>query len=181
MTERPKVKVQIEWGDIKHTVEGDLETVVQEVMKFAATVLPNYSLASKLTFAPDYSSMVDDLSETVKLTPDGEAVFLKPEMSAEQSISLVLLATRVAHAVGARPGVDMSPESISKAIGKSVKTVRNTLAMMGKTGVVERTNEGNYKLSIQGIRKAHEIAKGVTARAATSQPIVSETKVTAQG
>ncbi len=178
MTERPKVKVQIEWGDIKHIVEGDLETVIQEVMKFAAQVLPNYSLASKLTFAPDYSAMVDDLSETVKLTPDGEAVFLKPEMSAEQSISLVLLATRVAHAVGARPSVDMSPESISKAIGKSVKTVRNTLAMMGKTGIVERTSEANYKLSIQGIRKSHEIAKGVTARSAVSKP---EAKVTATG
>ena len=45
MAERPKIKVQIEWGDIKHTVEGDLETVVQEVMRFAAQVLPNYSLA----------------------------------------------------------------------------------------------------------------------------------------
>ena len=38
MTERPKIKVQIEWGDIKHTVEGDLETVVQEVMRLAAQV-----------------------------------------------------------------------------------------------------------------------------------------------
>ncbi len=169
MIERPKVKVQIEWGDIKHTVEGDLETVVQEVMRFAAQVLPNYSLASKLTFSPDYSAMVDDLSETVKLTPDGEAVFLKPEMPAEQAIALVLLATRVAHAVGARPNVDMSPENISKAIGKSVKTVRNTIAMMNKTGTIERTNEGNYKLSIQGIRKSHEIAKTLTARTAVTK------------
>src|SRR5260370_42168653 len=143
MTERPKIKVQIEWGDIKHTVEGDLETVVQEVMRFAAQVLPNYSLASKLTFAPDYSSMVDDLSETVKLTPEGEAVFLKPEMSAENSISLVLLATRGAHAVGARPTVDMRPENISKGIVKSDKTVRNNLAMVWQPGNVERTNEEN--------------------------------------
>src|SRR5947208_16488446 len=118
MTERPKVKVQIEWGDIKHTVEGDLETVVQEVMRFAAQVLPNDSLASKLSFSPDYSSMVDDLSETVKLTPDGEAVSLKPEMSAEQSIAIVLLATRDAHAVGTRPSVGLSPETSSKAIEK---------------------------------------------------------------
>ncbi len=55
MTEKPKVKVQIEWGDVKHTVEGDLESVVREVMQFAAKVLPNYTLASKLTFSPDYS------------------------------------------------------------------------------------------------------------------------------
>ena len=178
MSEHPKIKVQIEWGDIKHTVEGDLETVVREVMQFAARVLPNYSLASKLTFAPDYSSMVDDLSEAVKLTMDGEAVLLKPEMSAENSIALVLLATRVANAVGTRPSVDMSPENISRAIGKAVKTVRNTLAMLVKTGVVERTAEGNYKLTIQGIRKSHEIAKGLTARAASAP---SETKVTAPG
>src|SRR6516225_10143670 len=97
MSENPKIKVSIEWGDIKHTAEGDLETVVREVMQFAAKVLPNYSLASKLTFSPDYSSMVDDLSSVVQLTPQGEAVLLKTEMSAESSISLVLLSARVAH------------------------------------------------------------------------------------
>src|SRR3972149_5185336 len=178
MTESPKIKVQIEWGDIKHTAEGDLETVVREVMHFAAKVLPNYSLASKLTFSPDYSAMVDDLSENVKLTPEGEVVLLKHKMPAENSIALVLLAVRVANAVGTRPTTDMSPEAMSRAIGKAVKTVRNTLALLVKTGVVERTPEGNYKLTIQGIRKSHEIAKALTARAASSPP---ETKVTAPG
>src|SRR5436309_9472599 len=181
MTEKPKVKVQIEWGDVKHTVEGDLESVVREVMQFAAKVLPNYTLASKLTFSPDYSSMVDDLSESVKLTPEGEAVFLKPELSAETSIALVLLAVRVANAVGTRPTVDMSPDSISKAIGKSVKTVRNTLALLTKTGVVERSSEGNYKLTIQGIRKSHEIARGMTDRSSSSTPSQTQTEVTASG
>src|SRR6059058_2081658 len=125
MTERPKIKVQIEWGDIKHTVEGDLETVVQEVMRFAAQVLPNYSLASKLTFSPDYSSMVDDLSETVKLTPEGEAVFLKPEMSAEQSIALVLLATRVAHAVGTRFNFELQAAATEDNIVLSLTTAHS--------------------------------------------------------
>jgi DNA-binding transcriptional ArsR family regulator len=171
MSERPKIKVQIEWGDMKHTVEGDLESVVREVMQFAAKVLPNYTLASKLTFTPDYSSMVDDLSENVKLTPEGEAVLLKPELSAENSIALVLLAVRVANVVGTRPTVDMSPEMLSKAIGKSVKTVRNTLALLTKTGVIERTGEGNYKLTIQGIRRTHEAARKMTARSvSSSQP-----------
>ncbi len=177
MSERPKIKVQIEWGDIKHTAEGDLETVIREVMTFVARVLPNYSLASKLTFSPDYSSMVDDLSETVNLTPEGEVVLLKPEMSAESSIALVLLAARVANAVGTRPTVEMTPDMISRAIGKAVKTVRNTLAMLVKTGIVERTVDGNYKLTMQGIRKAHEIARAMNARTATT----SEKQVTATG
>ncbi len=163
MPEQPKIKVQIEWGDIKHTAEGDLETVVREVMQFAAKVLPNYSLASKLTFSPDYSSMVDDLSSAVQLTPEGEAVLLKPEMSAENSIAMVLLAARVAHAVGTRPNVQMDPD---------------TLAMMTKTGLIDRTSDGAYKLSMQGIRKAHEIAKGLTARAASSP---AQKTVTASG
>src|SRR5438046_7729282 len=168
MTEQPKIKVSIEWGDIKHTAEGDLETVVREVMQFAAKVLPNYSLASKLTFSPEYSSMVDDLSSAVQLTPEGEAVLLKPEMSAENSIAMVLLAARVAHAVGTRPSVEMDPEGISRAIGKAVKTVRNTPAMMTKTGIIDRTGDGGYKLRIRGVRKSPEIAKGLTARSARS-------------
>ncbi len=178
MSERPKVKVQIEWGDIKHTAEGDLDTVVREIMQFAAKVLPNYSLASKLTFSPDYSLMVDDLSELVKLTPEGEVVLWKPGMSAENTIALVLLAVRVANAVGTRPTAEMSPDTISRAIGKAVKTVRNTLAILVKTGIVERTSEGNYRLTIQGIRKAHETARGITGRAASAP---SETEVTATG
>jgi len=176
MPEPPRVKVQIEWGDMKHTVEGDLDTVIREVVQFAAKVLPNYSLASKLTFAPDYTSMVDDLSETVKLTPEGEVVLLKPEMSAENSISLVLLASKVASVVGTKSAADMSPEVISRATGKAVKTVRNTLAILTKTGIVERTGEGNYRLTIQGIRKSHETARGMNPRA-----VATEKQVTATG
>src|SRR5215510_13294408 len=95
--DQPRVKVQIEWGDMKHTVEGDLESVMREIIQFAAKVLPNYTLASKLTFAPDYTAIVNDISEKVKLTPEGEAVLLRHDMSAESSISLVLLATKVAN------------------------------------------------------------------------------------
>ncbi len=176
MPEPPKVRVQIEWGDMKHTVEGDLDSVIREVVQFAAKVLPNYSLASKLTFAPDYTSIVDDLSETVKLTPEGEAVLLKPEMSAENSISLVLLASKVASVVGTKSTADVSPEMISRATGKAVKTIRNTLAILTKTGMVERTSEGNYRLTIQGIRKSHETARGMNPR-----PVATEKQVTATG
>ena len=176
MPEPAKVKVQIEWGDMKHTVEGDLDSVIREVIQFAAKVLPNYSLASKLTFAPDYASMVDDLSETVKLTPEGEALLLKTEMSAENSITLVLLASKVASVVGTRSSADMRPEIISRATGKAVKTVRNTLAILTKTGIVERTTDGNYRLTIQGIRKSHEAARGMNPR-----PVATEKQVTATG
>src|SRR5256886_14910296 len=89
-------------------------------------------------------------------------------MSAENSIAIVLLAARVPHAVGTRPNVQMDPEAISRSIGKAIKTVRNTLAMMTKTGLIDRTSDGSYKLSMQGIRKAHEIAKSLTARAAST-------------
>jgi DNA-binding IclR family transcriptional regulator len=72
----------------------------------------------------------------------------------------------------------MDPEAISRSIGKAVKTVRNTLAMMTKTGLIDRTSGGSYKLSMQGIRKAHEIAKSLTARAASTP---TEKPVTASG
>jgi hypothetical protein len=175
MPEQPRVKVQIEWGDMKHTVEGDLDTVIREVIQFAAKVLPNYTLASKLTFSPDYTSMVDDLSETVKLTPQGEAVLLRQDMSAETSISLVLLAAKVASAVGTRSNAEMSPDNISRATGKAVKTIRNTLAILTKTGIVERTSTGDYRLTTQGIRKSHEAARGMSPRTVTMEKQVTTT------
>jgi hypothetical protein len=50
--------------------------------------------------------------------------------------------------------------------------------MMTKTGLIDRTSDGSYKLSMQGIRKAHEIAKGLTAKAALTP---TEKPVTASG
>ena len=175
MPEQSRVKVQIEWGDMKHTVEGDLESVMREIIQFAAKVLPNYTLASKLTFAPDYTSMVDDLSEKVKLTPEGEGILLKQNLSAENSISLVLLASKVANALGTRPTAEMSPDMISRATGKAVKTVRNTLAILAKNGTVERTSAGDYKLTIQGIRKSHE-----NTRAMSTPTVTTEKQVTSK-
>src|SRR5437660_11249321 len=99
-------------------------------------------------------------------------------MSAENSIAMVLLAARVADAVGTRPNVEMDPEAISRPIGKAIKTVRNTLAMMTKTGLIDRTSDASYKLSMQGIRKAHEIPKGLTAKADSSP---AQKTVTASG
>ena len=100
MPDQPKVKVTIEWGDMKHTVEGDPESVMREIIQFAVKFLPNYNLASKLTFSPDYTSMIDDLSEKVKITPEGEGLLIKQDLSAENSIALVLLASKVANALG---------------------------------------------------------------------------------
>src|SRR5260370_35862231 len=100
MPDQPKIKVSMEWGDIKHTAEGDLETVVREAMQFAAKVLPNYSLASKLTFSPDYSSMVADLSSAAHLTPAGNAGLLKPEMPPKNSTPMVPLPARSPQAAG---------------------------------------------------------------------------------
>ncbi len=179
MPAQPRVKVQIEWGDMRHTVEGDLESVMREIIQFAAKVLPNYTLASKLTFAPDYASIVDDISEKVKLTPEGEAILLNQDMSAENSISLVLLASKVANALGTRPTAEMSPDMISRATGKAVKTVRNTLAILAKNGLVERTDAGDYKLTIQGIQKSQENARGPVHRAVITEKASVPDRVTA--
>jgi Mn-dependent DtxR family transcriptional regulator len=75
----------------------------------------------------------------------------------------------------------MAPEAISKSIGRAVKTVRNTLATMTKTGIIDRTNDGGYKLTIQGIRKAHEAARSLTAKQSIPRPESSGKEVQTSG
>ncbi|MEM3061689.1 MAG: hypothetical protein QW265_04695 [Candidatus Bathyarchaeia archaeon] len=156
MSEKPKLKVQIELEGIKHTVEGSVDEVVHEIIKFVSKVIPNYQVVSKIMFTPDYISMLNDLSNFINITEDGKILLIESSLSSDQAIGLTLLGAHLAHKIGKRESEEMSVEEIAKSINKAMKTIRNTLVQMVNTNVIERTGRGTYRITIPGSREVHE-------------------------
>ena len=153
-----KIKVQIELGELKHTIEGGSEEVIKEIIAFLSKIYPTYDIASKLVYVPDYSKILANLSSFVNLTLDGEIILLKHFSSTDEAIGAALLTAYVASKLGKREDT-LSVEELTRITGKSEKTVRNTLAEMIKAGIVERVEKGTYRITPLGVREVNESIK----------------------
>ncbi len=159
MTEKPQIKVQIELNGLRHIAEGDSEHVIREVIQFISEVCPQFDIASRLVWTPNYAEMLDDISKLAKVSPSGEIMIRDVLPSSDQAIGLALLCAHVAHKFGKRTLDEMSVEEISSVVGKAIKTVRNTLVEMIKASLVQRTGRGAYSITMNGLREVQEAAK----------------------
>ncbi len=157
--EEKKVRVQIEYNGLKHSVEGSVEEAIKEVVNFLSKVCPTYDVASKIIYAPNYIEILNDLSEIVNLTPNGELILLKQIPSTDEAIGVLLLAVEVAYKLGKRKTNALSAEELTKILGKAEKTIRNTIAEMIKAGLIERIEKGTYHITIVGVKEVSEFIK----------------------
>jgi len=157
--ETKKVKVQVEYNGLKHTVEGSVEEAIREIVSFLSKVCPTYDVASKIIYAPDYTEILNDLSEIVNLTPNGELILLKQIPSTDEAIGVLLLTVEVAYKLGKRYSNALSAEELTKILGKAEKTIRNTIAEMIKAGLIERIEKGMYHITTVGIKEVREFIK----------------------
>jgi hypothetical protein len=178
MIQVPQIKVQVELNGLRHVVEGDSDHVIREVIQFISKVCPQFDIASRLVWTPDYAEMLDDISKLAKISPSGEIVIKEVVLSSDQAIGLVLLCAHVAHKFGKRTDDDVSVEEISSAVGKAIKTVRNTLVEMIKAGLVERTGRGTYSISMNGLIEVQEAAKELSENENSSNNPIPQTQNT---
>jgi len=161
LSETERLKVTIEWKDMKHVAEGDADTVFKEVTAFIIKIFPTLEPLSKIMFTPDFTAMLTDLSSLVNIGPNGEIILLRSGLSADQAIGLTLLGSQVASKIGKKPSDDMSVEELASSIRKTSKTVRNTVVEMCKTALVERTGRGTYRITTIGMKELLDDVKAM--------------------
>jgi hypothetical protein len=145
--------VEIQYGDLKHIVEGDVEQVLVELMKFFSNIYPALEIISKVSFTPDYAQLTRIISEFVNIGPDGEIILVKSGLSADRAIGVVLLGAHVAKKIGKKLADDMSVEELASSTRKALKTVRNTIVEMAKSNILERTGRGTYHITTVGTKE----------------------------
>jgi len=159
LSQEPRLKVQIEHGEFKHTFEGEPEKVLRAIAQYITKIYPAYDIATRIVYTPDYLTLMDEISSFVNITSDGQPILLRTDLSTDQAVAAILLAVQIAFKLGKRDSDEAQAEEITQAIGKAQKTIQNTLTEMSKAGIVQRVAKGSYRLTAAGTREVQETLK----------------------
>jgi predicted transcriptional regulator len=154
-----QVKVQIDIDGIHFESSGTAEELIPQILQFVSHTIPTYDLARKLMYVPDLAGMADRVSEFAKMTNSSQLLLTQNELPAERSISIVLFMAHLAAKFAKRPSDSLNIEEIATAVSKAPKTIRNTIVNMQKTGLIERTDRGNYRITQKGLMDLEDSLK----------------------
>ncbi len=147
------IRVEIQYRDLKHIAEGNVEEISAELMRFFSSLHPALDILSAISFTPDYAELTRKLSEFINIGPEGEIILLKSGLSADKAMGVVLLGAHVARKIGKKQSDDMSVEELASSTRKALKTVRNTIVEMTKSNTLERTGRGTYRITTVGMKE----------------------------
>ena len=154
-----QVKVQIDIDGIHFESSGTAEELIPQILQFVSHTIPTYDLARKLMYVPDLAGLADRVSEFAKMTNSSQLLLTQNELPAERSVSIVLFMAHLAAKFAKRPSDSLNIEEIATAVSKAPKTIRNTIVNMQKTGLIERTDRGNYRITQKGLMDLEDSLK----------------------
>ena len=154
-----QVKVQIDIDGIHFESSGTAEELIPQILQFVSHTIPTYDLARKLMYVPDLAGLADRVSEFAKMTNSSQLLLTQNELPAERSVSIVLFMAHLAAKFAKRPSNSLNIEEIATAVSKAPKTIRNTIVNMQKTGLIERTDRGNYRITQKGLMDLEDSLK----------------------
>jgi len=130
---------------------GPVEEILPQLIRFISQVIPTYDLAKRLLYVSDLVGLVDRVSEYAKIANDGKFLLTRTDLPADRAISLILFMVHFTEKIGKHKEDTIGIGLLAEAIGKAPKTIRNSLASMQKTGLVERGERGNYRITQKGV------------------------------
>lgn len=149
--ETEQIKVLIEVNGMRYESSGPVQEVVPQILQFLSQAVPAYALAKKLIYVPDSADLADKVSDFAKMTTTGQLLLMRNDISAEKSISILLFMAHLAAKMGRREADSLSIEEIATGVGKATKTIRNVIVEIQKSGLIERTERGMYRITARGL------------------------------
>lgn len=158
------LKVTVETDAMTTTFTGDPDEVAAAFLQFLATVYPAFTLARRLTFAPDVAHLAERLQGVIEYAPEG-LLLTAADHPAEDAILVALTGTYVGSRLGRLPEASLTANDLAQATGKALKTMFNQLAWMVDDGLVHRVERGRYEIASRGLKRFEAIvddARGPT-------------------
>lgn len=157
MSQQPKLRVHVEFGEAKADLEGGADEVFDMFVRFMTKIYPNLKLVQKLVFTPDFSELSEKLIGLIELTDEGPILISGRKLSSRKTICLTLLSAYVGNKLGKLCRSTLSTNEISRIIGKARKTVMNEVPWLISKGYVRKTKQGEYLITELGIRQTEKI------------------------
>jgi hypothetical protein len=151
------LKVNLEFGDLKALFEGEVNQVVESIIRFLTQIYPNLEVLNKIVYTPDLINLIEKLRGVAEITSEGPILLQKLGLSTKKGICLALLTTYVGNKLGKIPKSTLSSNDLSNIVGKAIKTIYNEIPKLILQKLVERTDEGEFRITILGIKQAEKI------------------------
>ena len=156
MKESEKVKVHIEIGDARANFEGDVDQVFELTARFLTQICPSLKVLRRLIYTPDITKLAEKIVGLIEISPKGP-MLSNFDVPTRDAVCLILLGAYLGKVLGILGKDSISSRDLARIIGKARKTVSNEMPRLASEGVVERTSEGEYRLTILGIKKTEKI------------------------
>jgi DNA-binding transcriptional ArsR family regulator len=157
MSEQNKIRVHLEFGETKTDFEGDVNQVFEFIARFLTGVYPGLEVLRSIVYTPDIVKLATELVGRVEITAEGPILVSGSELSAREAICIVLLGAHVGNRLGKINKETLSSSDLARITGKARKTISNEVPRLAADGLVERTEEGQFKLTILGVRKTEDM------------------------
>ncbi len=157
MNRQNQLKVHIEFGEAKVDFEGDVNQVFEAIVRFLINVYPSLEVLNKLLYSPNLTDLAEKIAGTVEITDEGPILVSEAELSTRDAACIAMLGSYIGNKIGKLSKETLSPAELAKITGKARKTISNEVPRLIADGFVEKTQEGEYKLTLFGVRKTENM------------------------
>ena len=147
-----KVHLELEYNGVKASFDGNLDEVLESLMKFLTDTVPTFEVARKILYTADLTKLINSVEGLIVITSDGRIILDNVKASVGEAICMGLTGAYIAKKIGRREDETLSPIELGRIIGKATKTVRNELPNLINSGLVERVGKGKYRITAVGLR-----------------------------
>ncbi len=151
------VTVHIKYNDIEGTFSGDVDGVWVDVNRFFSQKIPNFSVARSFVLTVDLKEVID-ASRNIVAVSEGTPVVLVPKkkLTDTESLLLILLAAYIGGRLGVLERLWLDGKELQTWLDKSAKITSTRLSELNREGMVLKTDNCGYRLSILGLKRLVE-------------------------
>ncbi len=153
MGDKEKLKVHIELDRTKADFEGDVNEVFELTIKFLTQICPSLEILQRIIYTPDIVDLTKKIEGLIEITSEGPILSSSLDVPTRDAVCLALLGAYLGRLFGKLSKDTLSTKDLARIIGKARKTVSNEAPRLISEGLIERTSEGEYRLTTLGIRK----------------------------
>jgi len=160
VSQENKLRVHLEFGEVKADFEGDANQVFESVVRFLTQIYPDFEVLSRMVYTPDLISLSQKLAGLVEITSDGPLLVSSLDLPARDAACIAILAAHVGTKLGKLSKGTLSSSDLAKMTGKARKTISNEMPRLLSEGIIQRTPEAEYQITELGIRKTEATIDG---------------------
>jgi len=152
------VTVHIKYQETEQTFTGDANQVWISINRFFTEMLPSLQTVKKALLTVDLESLIEDCKNIIAVAPEGPVLLVsKQKLTDSETLTLNLLAAYIGNKLGQTKDV-LSKEELQAGLGKSAKITSTRVGELIREGLATKTEEGNYKITMLGIKRFQEEA-----------------------